>query len=133
MKVRGSCQFLQHRSPSAAVSLGRSYDQGRQHQLQQKINSEQERKKKQAEAKRARERVVVKTYTGSQNKAASLFQQDAAKMAEQGYFPTSQTWAPGRYGCGAFVLALILFIVLIGIIVFLYMLIVPPAGTLTVT
>jgi hypothetical protein len=29
MKVRGSCQFLQHRSPSAAVSLGRSYDQGR--------------------------------------------------------------------------------------------------------
>ena len=54
-------------------------------------------------------------------------------MATQGYYPTSQTWAPGSYGCGAFIFALILCLVLIGFLVFVYMLIVKPDGTLTVT
>jgi len=54
-------------------------------------------------------------------------------MAAAGYFPTSQVWAPGTYGCGAFLIALLLCVVLIGIIVFVYMLIVKPDGTLSVT
>ena len=83
--------------------------------------------------KESRELIVVRNYTGSQESATRAFQADAAKMAKQGYFPISQTWAPGAYGCGSFLLALLLCIVLIGIIVFIYMLIVKPPGTLSVT
>jgi hypothetical protein len=61
------------------------------------------------------------------------YQADAARLASQGYFPVSQSWAPGSYGCGAFLLALLLCVVLIGILVFVYMLIVKPDGTLSVT
>jgi hypothetical protein len=81
----------------------------------------------------AGKQIVVKTYKGSQARAAELFQADAAKMADKGYIPTSQSWAPGAYGCGSFLLALVLCIVLIGIIVFVYMLLVKPDGTLSVT
>ena len=79
------------------------------------------------------ERVVIKTYKGSQAAATAAFQADAADMAAQGYFPTSQSWAPGTWGCGAFVGALFLCVVLVGILIFVYMLIVKPDGTLSVT
>jgi hypothetical protein len=78
-------------------------------------------------------RIIIKTYKGNQEQATAAFQADSAKMAAQGYYPTSQTWAPGSYGCGAFLLALLLCIIFIGILVFIYMLIVKPAGTLSVT
>lgn len=77
--------------------------------------------------------VLVKTYKGTQAGAAALFQADAAKLANQGYFPASQAWAPGSYGCGAFLLALLLCLVIVGVLIFIYMLLVKPAGTLTVT
>jgi len=54
-------------------------------------------------------------------------------MAKQGYFPTSQSWAEGSYGCGAFLIALILCFIIIGIVVFIYMMIVKPDGILSVT
>jgi len=54
-------------------------------------------------------------------------------MASQGYVPTSQTWAPGAYGCGAFLVALLLCVILVGIVIFIYMLLVKPDGTLSVT
>ena len=54
-------------------------------------------------------------------------------MAAHGYVPTSQTWTPGEYGCGSFLVALLLCLLVIGILVFIYMLIVKPPGTLTVT
>ncbi len=76
---------------------------------------------------------IVKTYKGSQKKATAAFSADAAKMAAKGYYPTSQTWAQGSWGCGSFLVALLLCVGLIGIIVFIYMLLVKPAGTLTVT
>jgi hypothetical protein len=79
------------------------------------------------------QQVIIKTYRGNQAQATAAFQTDSVKMAAQGYYPTSQTWAPGSYGCGAFLLALLLCFVLIGIVVFIYMLIVKPDGTLTVT
>jgi hypothetical protein len=82
----------------------------------------------------APQRVIVRTYKwSSQSGAAAAFQRDAAKLAKEGYFPTSQSWAQGSWGCGAFIVALILAFVLIGILIFIYMLLVKPAGTLTVT
>lgn len=77
--------------------------------------------------------VIIKTYTGSQNRAIALFQSDSATMAANGFFPTSQSWAPGSYGCGSFIVALLLCFLIIGFLVFIYMLIVKPDGTLTVT
>jgi len=77
--------------------------------------------------------IVVKTYLGSQSVASATFQKDAPVMAEQGYFPTTQNYTPGSYSCGAFIGALLLCLLLIGIIIFIYMLIVKPDGTLSVT
>jgi hypothetical protein len=77
--------------------------------------------------------VIVRTYKGSEGSAAAAFQRDAQSLAAQGYYPVSQNWAQGSWGCGAFIVALILCVVLIGILIFIYMLIVKPAGTLTVT
>lgn len=79
------------------------------------------------------QQTIVKTYEGSQQKATNAYQDDAARMARQGYAPFSQVWLAGSYGCGAFVFAFLLCIILIGFLVFIYMLIVKPDGTLTVT
>lgn len=77
--------------------------------------------------------IIVRTYKGSQSGAARAFQRDAEKLAAQGYYPISQSWAQGSWGCGAFIIGLLLALILIGIIVLIYMLLVKPAGTLTVT
>lgn len=92
----------------------------------------------QANIKKIREsylnnKAIVKTYCGDQQQATVAFQADAAKMAAKGYFPTAQSWAPGTYGGGAFLLALLLCLILVGILVFIYMLIVKPGGILSVT
>lgn len=76
---------------------------------------------------------IVKTYRGSQSGAAAAFKRDAASLVAKGYHPVNQSWAPGTYGCGAFILALLLCFIIIGFLIFIYMLIVKPAGTLTVT
>ena len=78
-------------------------------------------------------KVVIKTYKGRQQSANAQFQKDAARMAAQGYYPTTQAWAEGQYGCGDFLVALVLCVVVIGILIFIFMLVVKPAGTLTVT
>lgn len=75
----------------------------------------------------------VKTYKGKKEDAAKKFESDAILMAKENYFPVSQSYEPGTWGCGAFIVALLLCLILIGIIVFIYMLIVKPEGTLTVT
>ena len=78
--------------------------------------------------------IIVRVYRGAQQEDATRdFQVDAANLAQSGYQPTSQSWAAGQWGCGAFLFALLLCIILIGILVFAYMLIVHPSGTLTVT
>jgi hypothetical protein len=77
---------------------------------------------------------IVRTYGGKQlSDAAAAFHHDAVELAKFGYTPSTQSWAQGQWGAGAFVVALLLCIILIGILVFIYMLIVKPAGTLTVT
>jgi hypothetical protein len=71
----------------------------------------------------ALERVVVVTYSGrTQEDAASHFAEDAAVLAEDGYAPTSQSWADGRSGCLRFIL-----LGGFGALIF------KPDGTLTVT
>lgn len=80
-----------------------------------------------------KKQVVVRTYKGHKDEATRAFGVDAQKMAALGYFPTTQNWAPGAWGLGEFLLALILCFVLVGFFVFVYMLLVKPDGTLTVT
>ena len=78
--------------------------------------------------------IVVFTYRGKQQSdTTEAFRSDAARLATKGYFPTTQNWSEGQYGCGDFILALLLCFLLVGFLVFIYMLIVKPDGTLTVT
>jgi hypothetical protein len=78
--------------------------------------------------------VIVRTYRArNQNDAAAEFAEDARNLALLGYFPASQSWAAGQWGCGAWLVALLLCVALIGLLVFVYMLIVKPHGTLTVS
>lgn len=71
-------------------------------------------------------------YKGSPQDAAAQFQRDAAAAAADGYYPVSQQYTPGSWGCAAFLVALLLCIVLIGILIFIYLIIVKPAGMLVV-
>jgi len=78
--------------------------------------------------------IIVRTYKGKQQSdAVAWFEADAVNLAVDGYSPTTQSWAQGQWGCGAFLVALVLCFVLVGILVFIYMLLVKPVGTLTVT
>jgi hypothetical protein len=77
---------------------------------------------------------LIRTYRGRQQAdAVAAFERDAAALGEEGYVPVSQSWAPGQWGCGAFLVALLLLFLLVGILIFIYLLIVKPEGTLTVT
>jgi hypothetical protein len=76
--------------------------------------------------------VIIRNYRGSQAESFGAFQRDVASMGAAGYVPTSQSWTPGQWGAGSFIVALLLCLILIGLIVFLFMLIVKPAGMLTV-
>ena len=77
---------------------------------------------------------LIRVYRGKQQAdTTEAFQKESALLAQAGYAPTSQSWAQGQWGCGAWLLAVVLMVLLVGILVFLYMLIVKPAGTLTVT
>ena len=83
---------------------------------------------------KSKRKTLIKTYTGwSQTSAIVAFQKDAETLAREGYEPISQSWEDGRWGCGSFLVALLLCAVVIGILVFIYMLFVEPPGTLTVT
>ncbi len=75
---------------------------------------------------------LTRTYHGNASAASAQMQADAATLAQYGYVPVSQSYAPGQWGCASFLVALVLCIVLIGFLVFIYMLIVKPDGTLTV-
>ena len=97
--------------------------------LDKKEKSEKEKKR----IELARKKVITKGYIGKQDKANSLFQSDSIKMAENNYYPKTQNWSQGQYGCGAFLIALALCFVFIGILIFIYMLIVKPDGTLSVS
>ena len=58
---------------------------------------------------------------------------ESQELAKHGYHPVNQSWAEGQWGPGAWLVALPLCLVFIGFVLLAYMLIVKPAGTLTVT
>lgn len=76
---------------------------------------------------------LVRVYKGSQKEATELFQKDAAYLSGEGYAVTSQNWIEGSRGCGSFVLAAFLVLLVIGLIILVYYWMVKPDGTLTVT
>ncbi len=80
-----------------------------------------------------RKPTVIKTYKGNEEISRRVFNHDKIAMQKQGYYPTSINYTPGSWGCGSFLIATLLLLILIGIIVFIYMIIVKPAGYLTVT
>ena len=78
--------------------------------------------------------ILIRVYRGRQQSGAlAKFDADAQQLAAAGYEPVSQSWAQGEWGCGAFLVALVLFVFVLGILIFIYMLLVKPEGTLTVT
>lgn len=76
---------------------------------------------------------IIKEYRGSVASSRKQFLRDSEKLSKQGYSPISENWTPGSYGMGSFLVALLLCFVVIGFLIFIYMLIVKPDGTLTVT
>lgn len=80
-----------------------------------------------------KQKVIIKSYSGDERQATASFKNEARKLAKQGYYPTSQNYVVGSYGCGSFLIAAILCFIIIGIFVFIYMLVVKPDGVLNVT
>lgn len=77
--------------------------------------------------------LLVRKYSGSEKIVSELFQKDSLELAKIGYRPVSQNWIPGSYGFGSFIMATLLCFIIIGFLVFIYMMIVKPDGSLTVT
>lgn len=76
--------------------------------------------------------VISRSFKGKPEAASS----DAARFAAQlgpEWHETGRTYTPGSWGCFAFLLAIIAFFILVGIFIFIYMLLVKPAGVLVVT
>jgi hypothetical protein len=77
--------------------------------------------------------VISRYFKGTPQATATDAAEFLAHITPLGWTETGRTYTTGSWGCGPFLVALLLAIVLIGIIVFLYLLIVKPAGTLVVT
>lgn len=75
---------------------------------------------------------LTRVYPGKPEAAAWLMREDAARLEPHGYVAISQNYAPGEWGCGAWVLAFFLLIFIVGLLVIAYMIAVHPDGTLTV-
>ena len=79
------------------------------------------------------DKIIVRKYFGNEDTAHEQFIQESVKLAAHGYRPTSQSYAPGNWGCGCFLIALLCAFALVGILIFIFMLIVKPEGCLCVT
>ena len=51
---------------------------------------------------------LTKTYKGKHDVAVAKFRKDAAAMAKHGYYPSTENWVPGTWGCGSFIIVFIL-------------------------
>ncbi len=76
---------------------------------------------------------MTRRYAGSYERAMAAFEADARSLAASDWYPVSQQYLPGQWGCGAWVVAVLLLIFLVGIIVLAYMIAVRPAGELIAT
>jgi hypothetical protein len=80
------------------------------------------------------EDIIVRTFrANSPASAARWYQEDLSDLVDHGYLPVTQTWQPGEWRSGAFVAALLLLFVGIGVLVFLYLVVMRPPGTMIVT
>jgi len=80
------------------------------------------------------EEVILRTYWASKPiDAITWFQRDLDNLVEHGYVPATQSWAQGEWGVGSFLIALVLTPFGIGVVIFLFLVVVRPVGTLTAT
>jgi hypothetical protein len=75
---------------------------------------------------------LIKTYSGSESTAIIAFERESSTLKSKGYYPISQSYQQGLWGAGAFIFAVLLCFILVGILALIYMMIVKPNGTLTV-
>ena len=77
--------------------------------------------------------IITRVYFGNPSSVATQMQAEALRFQQQGYAITNQNHVPGSWGCGAFAIAIALILVVgLGLLILAYLLIVKPAGTLTV-
>lgn len=71
-------------------------------------------------------------YRGDLTSATAEAEEEAQELAFHHWFPASQTYAPGSWGSGAWALAILGVLVLVGIVALAYMVARKPAGQLVV-
>jgi hypothetical protein len=81
----------------------------------------------------ARGATKTRRYAGKYEEAMGWFQADAKANAAQYWYPINEQYVPGSWGCGAWVLAFLAMVFLVGILIVAYMIAVRPAGELIVT
>jgi len=80
-----------------------------------------------------KDRIIIERYSGNIDNATLKYQDRAKALAAHSYFPKAQNYQQGEWGGWAFLVALLLCFIIVGFLVFIYMLIVKPEGVLTVT
>lgn len=75
---------------------------------------------------------ISRKYRGTHDSSYRKFRWHSKWLARKGWRPASQRYEQGSWGLLAFLVALALCVVLIGILVFIYLIIVKPQGTLYV-
>jgi len=51
--------------------------------------------------------VLLRTYVGNESQRMAAYRQEAEYMAQGGYYPVAQTYVPGTWGAGAYLLGLV--------------------------
>lgn len=77
--------------------------------------------------------VITRSFRGSLEQASAEATAYLSRIRSEGWVESNRTYTPGQWGCGAFLIALLLAVILIGILIFIYLLVVKPDGTLVVT
>ena len=78
--------------------------------------------------------IFIRGYGGdTYEKLIEAYHRDASLLLDQGYEPTGQHYVDGQWGFVMAVVATVTIPLLIGVIVWAYLLVKRPIGTLTVT
>ena len=76
--------------------------------------------------------LIIRSYEGRAEEAASDFAAEAEVFALHGYLPVSQVWANGAWDSGTVIVSVILALFAVGLLLLAYMLVASPDGVLTV-
>jgi len=71
---------------------------------------------------------ITRRYKGKYGAASAAFQRDSARLSAQHWFVVSQGYVPGQWSRGDWITAVALAFLLIGFVVFVYMIAAKPAG-----